>query len=361
MYRSDKPSGKKAKHARTEPYRRKDSKVKSEPDGVVEEEETVRLQKCIQQVGDYGFHAWIHNNQDIPMQEIYGAFGKPWNEDLASRSLSEHVDFLRKYLRQKVIFRRPRLSEYYSIDDAVSLIQKSSNILVLTGAEGISVACGIPDFRSENGIYSLIPDLDDPQQMFDIDYFKESPETFYSFASQFTVPLPPLLAFLVERVTTTVMKCSKCKKGLVKPDIVFFGEKTHLKSYLPEDAEEVDLLIVIGSSLRIAPVSLTQEIIPRHVPQILINLEILPHMEGFDIQLKGECDIVLYDIAKRLGWEELSENSKYSYAIESDIESPHEKLRLLARVILESVDGALFTQVCGRPPNQPPGHFQAKL
>ena len=82
--------------------------------------------------------------------------------------------------------RRQKISHYNGIDDAVDLIRKSRNILILTGA-GISkpisaaefsselrtyqgVSCGIPDFRSENGLYASLKekneyDLDDPQQM----------------------------------------------------------------------------------------------------------------------------------------------------------------------------------------------------
>ena len=84
---------------------------------------------------------------------------------------------------------RERLTQYNTIDDAVNLIQNAKRIIILTGA-GIStrtfgrseeqlemadtrtsgVSCGIPDFRSRNGIYALLQqrpeyDLDDPQQM----------------------------------------------------------------------------------------------------------------------------------------------------------------------------------------------------
>jgi NAD-dependent histone deacetylase SIR2 len=62
------------------------------------------------------------------------------------------------------------------------LLEKSRNIIVLSGA-GISTSCGIPDFRSATGLYAQLQeegkyDLDDPQQMFDIHYFKEQPEVF---------------------------------------------------------------------------------------------------------------------------------------------------------------------------------------
>jgi len=83
---------------------------------------------------------------------------------------------------------RDKLTQYNTISDAVQLIKASNRIVILTGA-GISVSCGIPDFRSRDGLYASLKDrgdydLDDPQQMFDINYFKENPAVFYSFASK---------------------------------------------------------------------------------------------------------------------------------------------------------------------------------
>ncbi|KAI9334367.1 DHS-like NAD/FAD-binding domain-containing protein [Zopfochytrium polystomum] len=69
------------------------------------------------------------------------------------------------------------------------LIRSAKRILVFTGA-GISVSCGIPDFRSPGGIYSQLGGFgfSDPQEMFDLGYFKANPQPFYSFAKALIPP-----------------------------------------------------------------------------------------------------------------------------------------------------------------------------
>lgn len=60
---------------------------------------------------------------------------------------------------------------------------KIKKICVLAGA-GISCSAGIPDFRSPvTGIYYNLQEynLPTPEAMFEIDFFKEHPATFYSF------------------------------------------------------------------------------------------------------------------------------------------------------------------------------------
>ncbi|CAF4874703.1 unnamed protein product, partial [Rotaria magnacalcarata] len=80
---------------------------------------------------------------------------------------------------------RKPLEQYKTLDDAVELISTRKNILILTGA-GISVSCGIPDFRSRDGVYARLreefPELPDPQSMFDINYFTHDPRPFFRFA-----------------------------------------------------------------------------------------------------------------------------------------------------------------------------------
>jgi NAD-dependent SIR2 family protein deacetylase len=62
----------------------------------------------------------------------------------------------------------------------------------LSGA-GISVAANIPDFRSENGLFSTIEKskflkqfrLPSPHSIFDLAYFKHNPQPFFSFMKDF--------------------------------------------------------------------------------------------------------------------------------------------------------------------------------
>jgi NAD-dependent SIR2 family protein deacetylase len=103
--------------------------------------------------------------------------------------------------------------------------------------------------------------------------------------------------------TDKVPLCVKCN-SYVKPDIVFFGqglpERFHRQ--LPMDVAVADLLLVIGTSLQVAPVSLIPEYV--RCKRILINRELVGDFdETTDAVVLGECDDICVELARQLDWE----------------------------------------------------------
>ena len=65
--------------------------------------------------------------------------------------------------------------------------------------------------------------------------------------------------------------------GVMKPDITFFGEDlpaTFHDRLMDHDRDLVDLVLVIGTSLKVAPVSEVVGVLPHHVPQLYISREV---------------------------------------------------------------------------------------
>jgi NAD+-dependent protein deacetylase SIR2 len=96
--------------------------------------------------------------------------------------------------------------------------------------------------------------------------------------------------------------------GIMRPDIVFMGEppKPYEKRF-KRDCALVDLVIVMGTSLPVEPVKTMPNHIPPKVPQIYIGKnQMYPERmkkTDFDIQLLGECDVIVELLAKSCGWD----------------------------------------------------------
>ena len=95
--------------------------------------------------------------------------------------------------------------------------------------------------------------------------------------------------------------------GLVKPDIVFFGEALpedfHKHRLLPSTA---DLCIVMGTSLSVQPFASLPSFCSEGVPRILINLERVGGLgtRSDDVLILGDCDAGVQKLAMALGWDE---------------------------------------------------------
>ncbi|KAI8479974.1 NAD-dependent protein deacetylase sirtuin-2 [Branchiostoma belcheri] len=281
---------------------------------------------------------------------------------------------------------------------------KCRNIIVLTGA-GISTSAGIPDFRSPGtGLYDNLQkyNLPNPQAIFEIGFFKENPEPFFALAKElypgkfkptwchYFIKLLSLKGLLLRNFTQNidtlervagvpagamveahgtfytahclgecrkeytqewvkekvfndeVPRCPECD-GVVKPDIVFFGEAMPAKFFpsVLADFPRCDLLIVMGTSLQVQPFASLVDRVPETCPRLLINREKcgqvdpIMRMLGFgggmefdsennyrDVAWLGDCDDGCKALAELLGWkEELEELVNKEHArIEAQIE-----------------------------------------
>lgn len=117
--------------------------------------------------------------------------------------------------------------------------------------------------------------------------------------------------------------------GVMKPDITFFGENLpdeFSKRITEHDKDKADLVIVIGTSLKVAPVSEVVSFLPAKVPQIYISREPVTHVE-FDIDLLGDCDVVVAELCHRLGWplehEMVPPDQKIEVTVDEEFVSRH--------------------------------------
>lgn len=95
------------------------------------------------------------------------------------------------------------------------------------------------------------------------------------------------------------------KGGIMKPDITFFGEALpdeFSRRLVDHDRFKTDLVVVIGTSLKVAPVSELVPFLHPHIPQIYISRTPVNH-HNFDVDLLGDCDVVVAELCKRAGWD----------------------------------------------------------
>lgn len=200
--------------------------------------------------------------------------------------------------------------------ECAALLQRSANIVALTGA-GASTAAGIPDFRGPRGLY--VTRRYDPEKVFDVGWFQREPRYFYEFSRDFVSTVKDIQPTLTHRFLAELERvgrldgvvtqnidllhqqagsrkvielhgsyrsaaCLPCGKvfddlsyarweeimhsgpdspvarcigcgGLLKPDIVFFGEPVDRYPEAEQLVANCDLLLVLGSTLQVVPAS----------------------------------------------------------------------------------------------------------
>lgn len=99
--------------------------------------------------------------------------------------------------------------------------------------------------------------------------------------------------------------------GLVKPDIVFFGEALpRAFSEQSHKAAMADLALIIGTSLQVYPFAGLPQMVRESIPRVLFNMEKVGNIgnRADDVLSLGPCDDGIRQLAEELGWaEELDE------------------------------------------------------
>jgi len=255
------------------------------------------------------------------------------------------------------------------VDKIAQVLDQSQSIVVMAGA-GLSTASGIPDFRSPNtGIYANLKEynLPYPEAIFEIDYFRENPRPFNTWAKEFFPGvnyLPNKAHYFLkvlqdkeklskyytqnidglERIaglkeskvieahgTFSKAACIRCEEkydmdelkdkilddddpickscgGWVKPNIVFFGEALPPRFFdeAELDCEFCDQLICLGTSLEVYPFAGIVDAPKHKTPRLLINYDLVGSFGARpnDAALLGDIVLNIDKICEKLEWTE---------------------------------------------------------
>ncbi|KAM6428712.1 NAD-dependent protein deacetylase sirtuin-2 isoform 1-T1 [Liasis olivaceus] len=264
------------------------------------------------------------------------------SDDEAGASGQSEMEFLRNLFSRTLGFgseKPEKVLEELTLEGVTKfmLTEKCKNIICMVGA-GISTSAGIPDFRSPGtGLYANLQQysLPYPEAIFEIGYFKQNPEPFFTLARElypgqfkptvchyfirllkdkglllrcYTQNIDTLervagldpedlveahgtfytshcinsacrksysLEWMKENIFSSLIpKCEKCQ-NVVKPDIVFFGENlpSRFFSLMQSDFQNADLLIIMGTSLQVQPFASLVSRVSTNTPRLLINKE----------------------------------------------------------------------------------------
>lgn len=245
-----------------------------------------------------------------------------------------------------------------AVDQVADLLRNARHAVAFTGA-GISTPSGIPDYRSaQSGLWENV----DPLEVASIHGFRQNPRAFYDWVYSListimnaqpnaahrtlacleqmgmlkavitqnidmlhhcagsktvyelhghlreatctqcfqTVPGEPLIRqFLADRA---IPRCPNCD-GILKPNVILYGEQLPYKvvQASQDAANHADLMIIVGSSLEVAPASdLPLRALRAGAKLVIINLS-PTHLDArADVLIHDDAALVLPEVLQKL-------------------------------------------------------------
>lgn len=236
--------------------------------------------------------------------------------------------------------------------ECASILQ-DGQVSVLSGA-GVSTSAGIPDFRGPKGLY--VTRQYDPNVIFDIECFTRNPRPFFDFSRDFLESLQNvqptfthrfLVALEQEGILESIITqnidplhqqagskkmiclhgnyftahcrnctqayvypnfiskikqqavpiCDRCN-GVIKPDVVFFGETVNGIEDALGIVSDCRTLLVLGSSLVVYPAAL----LPQYAQRVVVvnkgDVNLSPSLERYHI--RDDLDNFFLQVANEL-------------------------------------------------------------
>lgn len=244
------------------------------------------------------------------------------------------------------------------IEQALELLKNANNVVAMTGA-GISTISGIPDFRSPNsGLWDKV----DPLEVASIHAFRQNPKTFYTWihplAHLFLDAKPNAAHYALTKLESSgklksvvtqniddlhtkagsqtvyelhghlrdmtciqcyhiqqstdifskfiedqqVPTCPKCG-GVLKPNVILFGEQLPMQEFVVAQMaiEEADLMLVVGSSLEVAPAAdLPLVALDNGAKMVIINYQPTYLDSKADVVINNEIATILPQIVDQI-------------------------------------------------------------
>lgn len=225
----------------------------------------------------------------------------------------------------------------------IELINNSKNIVFLTGA-GVSTPSGIPDYRSLQGVYST---ADSSEYLLSHQCLMNEPTKFYDFVKKLYHPnaqpniIHQTMAALQDNHNVTIITqnidqlhqhagsnnviefhgnlydlyCMKCQEqipveeylksqyhhdgGLIRPNVVLYGEmlnEANINNSIVA-LQQADLVIVVGTSLKVYPFAGLVEYANKKAQVVFINKEDVCNNQ-VDYKYLGNAEDVFTEINK---------------------------------------------------------------